>query len=82
MSYDVFIPGLNIAVEYQGKQHFEAVEYFGGEEAFKKVQIRDADKKRLSEENNIQLVFINYWDVVTPELVCSRIEEAIKHGAI
>lgn len=82
MSYDVFIPSLNVAVEYQGKQHYEPVEYFGGEEAFRRVQIRDADKKRLSEENNIRLVYINYWDVVTPELVCARIEEAVKHIAI
>ena len=38
MSYDVFISGFNIAIEYQGKQHFEPIDYFGGEEAFKKLQ--------------------------------------------
>ena len=27
MSYDIFICGLNVAIEYQGKQHFEAVDF-------------------------------------------------------
>lgn len=78
MSYDIFISGLNIAVEYQGKQHFEPVDYFGGEEAFKRVQIRDAEKKQLSEENGVHLVYINHWDVVTPDLVCERINNVVK----
>ena len=30
MSYDVFISGLNVAIEYQGKQHFEPVEFLAG----------------------------------------------------
>ena len=77
MSYDIFISALNIAVEYQGKQHFEPVDYFGGEESFKKVQIRDAEKKKLSEENGIHLVYIYHWDVVTPELVCERVNKAM-----
>lgn len=77
MSYDIFISGLNIAIEYQGKQHFEPIDYFGGEEAFKRVQLRDAEKRKLSSENGIKLVYINYWDEVTPEFVCRQIETAI-----
>ena len=41
MSYDIFISSLNIAIEYQGKQHFEPVEFFGGEEGYKKTVERD-----------------------------------------
>jgi len=78
MSYDIFISGLNIAIEYQGKQHFEPVDYFGGEEAFKKVKKRDAEKKKLSQENNVQLIYINYWEDVTPELIQQRIEQCKK----
>ena len=78
MSYDIFISGLNIAIEYQGKQHFEPVDYFGGEEAFQKVKKRDAEKKKLSEENNVQLIYINYWEDVTPELIQQRIEQCQK----
>ena len=41
MSYDIYISELKIAIEYQGEQHFKPVDYFGGEESFKKVQIRN-----------------------------------------
>ena len=40
MSYDVYISKLNVAIEYQGKQHFEPVDFFGGQEAFEKQKIR------------------------------------------
>lgn len=73
MSYDIFISGLNIAIEYQGKQHFESVDFFGGDEAFLQLKKRDFEKKRLSEENGIRLVYINYWDDITLELVRERV---------
>src|SRR5699024_10491552 len=36
--FDFFIPSLNIAIEYDGKQHFEAVDFWGGEETLKRTQ--------------------------------------------
>ncbi len=53
LSYDVFVCGKNVAFEYQGKQHFESVEIFGGEENFKKQKQRDKIKKILSKEKFI-----------------------------
>ena len=73
MSYDIFISKLNIAIEYQGKQHFEPVEYFGGEESFKKGQLRDKEKASLSKKNGVKLVYINYWEEITPELIVKRV---------
>lgn len=78
MSYDIFISGLNIAIEYQGKQHFEAIEYFGGEEALKNTQQRDKKKLELSIQNNIQLIYINYWEVITPKLIQEKIQEVLQ----
>lgn len=77
MSYDVYISKFKIAVEYQGQQHFEPVDFFGGEEAFEKVKLRDEEKRKLSEENGIKLVYFNYWEDITPELVCERINAKI-----
>ena len=74
MSYDIFISGLNIAIEYQGKQHFEPIDFFGGEEGYKKTVERDKLKRKLSEENGIKLVYINYWEDVTIDLIKERIE--------
>ena len=74
MSYDIFISGLNIAIEYQGKQHFEPVDFFGGEKGYKKTVERDKLKRKLSEINGIKLVYINYWEDVTIDLIKEKIE--------
>lgn len=77
MSYDIYISELKIAIEYQGEQHFKPVEYFGGEESFKKVQIRDKEKRKLSKEKGVKLVYINYWEDVTESMVKEKIDKAI-----
>ena len=56
--FDIYIPKLNIAIEYQGTQHQKPVDFFGGEEAFMKGQERDARKKRLCEENGCKLFYV------------------------
>lgn len=73
MSYDVFISGLDIAIEYQGKQHFQPIEYFGGEETFKRTQERDKLKKELSIQNGITLIYINYDETITEQLIRNKI---------
>lgn len=77
MSYDIYICGLKVAIEYQGKQHFEPVDFFGGEDNFAKQQARDKLKAQRSEENGVKLVYINYWDDITPSLIKERVDEAI-----
>ncbi|MPN11437.1 hypothetical protein SDC9_158738 [bioreactor metagenome] len=73
MSYDVFIPKLNVAIEYQGKQHFESIDFFGGELNFRLTQIRDDEKKRISANNGVKLGYINYWEDITQKLVLERV---------
>lgn len=77
MSYDVFIAGLNIAVEYQGKQHFEPVEFFGGEAGFKRTVERDREKLELSIRNNVKILYINYWEVITEKSIQDKIDSLI-----
>jgi hypothetical protein len=54
--FDIWIPDLNFAIEYQGLQHDNPVEYFGGELAFLQNKKRDLNKKVLSEKNNVTLI--------------------------
>jgi len=77
LSYDVYIAKLRIAIEYQGKQHFEPVEIFGGTESFEKQKQRDELKARLSREHGIKLIYINYWEDISSELIKNRIDEAL-----
>lgn len=53
---DIFIPSLGVAIEYQGIQHDQPVEFFGGEPAFKKRQKLDAKKRRLCKRNGVRLI--------------------------
>jgi len=81
MSYDVFISGLNVAIEYQGKQHFEPIDFFGGKDSFHKTIERDKLKKELSEAYGIKLIYINHWDIITPELIRERINAVMATGS-
>jgi len=57
---DIWVPGMGIAVEYHGVQHYRAIAYFGGEEAFRKGQERDNRKRDLCLKNGIRLIEIAY----------------------
>jgi len=59
-SLDIYIPYYDIAIEYQGRQHFEPVEIFGGENSFKETLRRDEQKRILCKANNIELFYFTY----------------------
>lgn len=48
-------------IETDGKQHYEANDYFGGEEQFKIVQLRDKIKNEYCKTNNIPLLRLPYY---------------------
>ena len=54
-SLDIYIPDLNLAIEYQGIQHYEPVKAFGGKEKFEERLKLDNRKRQLCKENNINL---------------------------
>lgn len=58
-SLDIVFHGRDIAVEYQGIQHSRPVEFFGGQEAFKKQQERDATKRQLCKEHGMRLIEVH-----------------------
>lgn len=55
-SLDLYIPSLKTAVEYQGIQHYLAIDFFGGEEALAKRQELDQLKKEKCLENQVRLI--------------------------
>ena len=77
MSYDVYISGINVAIEYQGKQHFEPIEFFGGESGFQRLKKRDAEKFELSKMHGVKLIYINYWEEVNEKLIRTRIADVL-----
>ena len=62
LSYDFYIPDQNILIEYQGLQHYQPVEYFGGENQFKLQQQHDKLKSEYAKINNYNLITVPYTE--------------------
>jgi hypothetical protein len=77
--FDFIIPEAGLAVECQGKQHFQYVGHFHGDEAgFRKSKKHDEIKKEWCEENSIDLIEIRYDEKVCRKTLDSKIGKIIK----
>lgn len=76
-SLDVYIPSLKIAFEYQGEQHYNASDFFGGEEGLKNNQERDARKRALCLENGVTLIEWRYDEKITKENLSTKLKPFI-----
>lgn len=74
LELDIFIETLNIAIEYQGIQHYEVVEHWGGTDGLAHRKFNDERKKKLCEQHNTTLIYFDYTDVLTAELVFQRLK--------
>ena len=68
LPFDFYLPEYNILIEYDGKQHFEINEYFGGETGFKLQQINDKIKNDFCAINDINLIRIKYNENIEDKL--------------
>lgn len=68
----VFINNSPILIEYNGKQHYEPVEHFGGEETFRNQIKRDEIKRKYCSENSIKLIEISYKEFDNIETILKR----------
>jgi len=55
---DILIPSFELAIEYQGGQHYEEKRYFT---EFQQRKRKDAMKRKYFEKHNITLIEIPYW---------------------
>ena len=76
-SLDVYVPSKNIAFEYQGKQHYEAVSFFGGEEQLKNQLERDRRKRQLCKDNGVQLIEWRYDEPVSSTLLTKKVKNIL-----
>ena len=60
LPFDFFLPQSNICIEYQGLQHYEADEHFGGKKRFEYRQRMDNIKREYCKKNGIRLIEIRY----------------------
>jgi hypothetical protein len=62
LSYDFYIPSLNLLIEFNGEQHFKPIKWFGGPKTYGDIKKRDAIKTKWAKDNNYQLLHIKYTD--------------------
>jgi hypothetical protein len=72
-AYFINEDGNEICVEFDGQQHFGALERFGGEKRFQEQVKNDVIKNQYTKDNNIKLIRIGYNDF-------KNIENEIKNG--
>jgi Zn finger protein HypA/HybF involved in hydrogenase expression len=60
LSFDFYLPNHNICIEFDGKQHFRPINFFGGYENFKNTIVRDTIKNKFCLDNNIKIIRIPY----------------------
>ena len=72
---DVFVPSRNLAFEYQGKQHFEPVAFFGGQQSFEDTIKRDKIKIKKCKANGITLIQWFYNEPIDEITLINKIVE-------
>jgi very-short-patch-repair endonuclease len=72
LPFDFYIPSMRIAIEYDGKQHYEPLSFFGGQEAFEKLKQNDKIKNDYCEDNYINLIRIKYDDIDNIERILNK----------
>ena len=69
LPFDFYLPKYNSIIEFDGKQHFEPIKYFGGETGFKTCQYHDKIKNDYCYNNGIRLLRIPYWEYTNLEQI-------------
>lgn len=76
LSYDFYLPDQNILIEYQGQQHYEPVDHFGGDDKFKQQQKHDRLKSDYARDHHYNLIAVPYTYDTFSEIK----KYLIKHG--
>jgi len=70
---DIFVQSNRIAFEYQGKQHYEAIEFFGGEDSFEKRKLLDELKASKCKSNDVALIHWKYDEPITIDVLNAKL---------
>lgn len=77
LELDIFIVEADLGIEYQGVQHYEVVEHWGGEEALKERQERDRRTKELCDEHGVDIVEIRHDEGLSDSLIEKKVGQKL-----
>lgn len=84
LSYDYYVPSLNLFIEYQGKQHYKPIPLYGGENRLRVQQEHDQRKKIYAEANGCELLEIPYTAknlMQVRNIINNKLSQSVKQGA-
>jgi very-short-patch-repair endonuclease len=78
--YDFYVSKYKLLVEFDGKQHFEPIEYFGGLKSFKERKRRDRIKTKWAKQNGYKLLRIKYTKLKRIDTVLDNYFKKLEHA--
>lgn len=75
--FDFYLPNSKTLIEYHGRQHFRALDFFGGVEGLKATQKRDQFKRSWAKQNGYTLVEIRYDEDVEEVLTATLLQKKV-----
>jgi len=68
LPFDFYLPTYGICIEYDGKQHYESIDIWGGYEVLRYIQQNDEIKTQYCLNNGIKLLRIKYDENIEKKL--------------
>lgn len=72
LKFDFYLDDINTIIEFDGQQHYNIIDYFGGYDGFVDTKIRDTVKNIYCKQNNIKLIRIPYWEIDNIETILTE----------
>ena len=79
---DIYIPSINCAIEYQGEQHYQPVEYFGGEQKLLSQEEMYQIKRKKCEEHGVLLLEWPYSLQIHMPSLCTFLRGSVPEDSI
>ena len=76
LEFDIWIPERRIAIEFQGQQHRNEVELWGGKVGLEQRKARDRRKRLLAKKNGIKLIEVWFDDEYDRETIATLLAMA------
>ena len=73
--FDFYLYQYNIAIEYNGEQHYKPIQFSNSQDAIKNLNSnkrRDEEKRKYCQKNHITLIEIPYWEFDNIETILTQ----------
>jgi hypothetical protein len=74
---DIWVPELLLGIEYQGIQHYESIEHWGGDEGLENRIANDRRKRGLCKDLGYALIEFSHEESITEEIVSMKLRKYI-----